>query len=630
MILKRLKITNFKGVSDQEISFKNRTTISGENATGKTTIADAWYWLMTGRDSNLVDNPAVIPLGATEANPTVEAELDIDGKTVTVRKVQTYKAKDGKESTTNQYLVNEVPMAERDFKKKLEDYGVDTEKFLVLSHPDNLLKDTSKKNREYIRNQILFPMAESKTDKELAKKAKLKELCELLDKYTLNEIEAMQKATLAKIDKEIGKDNKIANARIDELMRGKANLNEKEIAAQLKSVTTKLTKAENTTDTYKQKCEEIKAEIMQAKFDLNAVSSDLKAEAIKMQNELETLLVDARNELSQFERRKADIERQIEAAKRAISDNAERAEFLNKRNEQISTEEFDEDSGVCPMCGRPFEKDKIDEMRQHFEDDKAQRLRDIYDEIEEIASDSGKKSEDYDRLQEELDELVKYTNEANTKVSDLIESIENIVIPDAEDTDEYKELNKKIKTLEKNLAKIEEAVVKSKEDAKNLELEHDEIKGQMRLVERDKQTDERIAEIRTDIRQAEINRANAEKIIYQMAELNKVKNASLEESINKHFRLVKWRLFKTLKNGNYEDDCTPVIDGFELWKAANKGREILAKLDIIDGLSKFYDQSYPVFLDNSESLSSVTEDRVDMSNQLVMFKVSEDKELKID
>ena len=217
MKINKLTISNFKGISHIAIHPTDRYTIAGQNGIGKTTIADAYYWLFCGKDSKLTDNPNVIPIGSTECQPTVEVELDIDGKIVTVKKMQKYKNKDGKESSSNQYFVNEVPMTEKDFKAKLQEVGIDTEKFLVLSHPDYLLKDNSKKNREYVRNEILFPMAESKSDKEIADIKKLKELSELLGNYKLNEIEAMQKATLKRITDEIGKDNTIANARIDEL-----------------------------------------------------------------------------------------------------------------------------------------------------------------------------------------------------------------------------------------------------------------------------------------------------------------------------------------------------------------------------------------------------------------------------
>lgn len=66
------------------------------------------------------------------------------------------------------------------------------------------------------------------------------------------------------------------------------------------------------------------------------------------------------------------------------------------------------------------------------------------------------------------------------------------------------------------------------------------------------------------------------------------------------------------------------------WKSTNTGREVLAKLDIIKGLQRFYGQSYPVFLDGAECLSDETIKRIEMNCQLILLKVTEDKELKIE
>lgn len=104
----------------------------------------------------------------------------------------------------------------------------------------------------------------------------------------------------------------------------------------------------------------------------------------------------------------------------------------------------------------------------------------------------------------------------------------------------------------------------------------------------------------------------------------------LTEEINKHFKIVKWKLFNYQKNGGYVDCCIPLIDDRQFGTSTNKGREILAKLDIISGLQEFFGQSYPVFLDNAESLSEKTTRRIDMDCQLVMMSVSEDKELRIE
>ena len=626
MKLNCLKISNFKGISELELVFKgDKTTISGENATGKSTVCDAWYWLMTGRDSSLVDNPDVIPIGATEVNPTVEAELDISGRKTTVRKVQVFKSKDGKSSTTNSYFVNEVPMTERDFKGKLEELGVDTEKLLVLSHPDFLLKDTSKKNRDYIRNKILFPMAESKTDKELAKKAKLKELSELLDNYNLAEIEAMEKATLARIDKEIGKDNKVANARIDELMRGKSGLNARAVENKKNELDIQISKMKQKSSERVARVEEIKADILDLKFDMNALAQEIKDGAIKAQNDLETMLLEARSEALELERRKADIENKIKQCESKIRANADRAEEIEQQAEELNKRVFDDKSTVCPTCGQNFPAKKVAEMKKNFEKRTEEEHKKLCDAIEEISKDSAIQSEQYDGLKDELDGVIAELNEQNTAIADISDKIGEVVVPEPDAHEVYKGMKVKMKDLEEEIANILYVETEEKLKQDQIEETRKAYVEQLAICERDSKADERIAEIRDDIRQAEINRANAEKIIYQLAELNKVKNASLENSINKHFKLVKWKLFKVLKNGNYEDDCTPIIDDRELWKSTNKGREVLAKLDIVDGLSRFYEQSYPILLDNAESLSEVTESRIEIGNQLVMFKVSEDK-----
>lgn len=631
MKLNKLTIANFKGISDKVLTFGGKNaTISGENAAGKTTICDAWYWLMTGRDSTLIDNPDIIPLGATEANPSVEAELDIDGKNTLVRKVQTFKTKDGKTSTTNAYFVNEVPLTERDFKAKLEELGVDVEKLLVLSHPDFLLKDTSKKNRDYIRNTILFPMAESKTDKALADDAGLTELSEMLDTYSIKEIEALEKATLTKIDKEIGKDNKVANARIDELLHSKSGLSVSQVESRKAELDAQLTEIEKQSTERLAETERLKSEDLTLGFDINSLVEDIKRDSVRTKVDLESGLVDARAKAVSLDKRKKEIEQIISDCDRTIHRNADKAEAIDRKVEMHKAASFDESLAICPTCGQAYPVDRVEEIRHQFEKSQSEAIAAYTAEIEEIASESAEASQRYDGAKKELSDLVSKQNENEEAIAGFIKGIDNIVDPNPEDNEDYKAMQQRKKEIEGRLAELVVQEVEEKMKLAELSRAMEIVKEQLSAIERDKITDERIAEIRQDIRQAEINRANAEKIIYQLTQLNKVKNESLEESINKHFKLIKWKLFKTLKNGNYEDDCTPVIDGYELWKATNKGREILAKLDIVDSLSRFYGQNNPVLLDNAESLSEVSTSRIDIGNQLIMFKVSENKELEVD
>lgn len=51
MTIERMHIQNFKGIRDLEIDFGAVTRISGMNGTGKTTIPDAFSWVLFNKDS---------------------------------------------------------------------------------------------------------------------------------------------------------------------------------------------------------------------------------------------------------------------------------------------------------------------------------------------------------------------------------------------------------------------------------------------------------------------------------------------------------------------------------------------------------------------------------------------------
>ena len=625
MILKKLTISNFKGIAERTIDFSAKTEISGQNGTGKTTIMDAYFWLMSGKDSTLTDNPNVIPIGATECMPTVEAVFDMDGKSATVRKVQKYKNKDGKESTSNQYIVNEVPMTERDFKAKLEEYGID-DRFLVLSHPDFLLNDTSKKGREFVRNKILFPMAQELSDKEIADAKDLPELSKLLDDYSLSEIEAMNKATLKKINDEIGKDNVIANARIDELLKGKSGKLVAKTEQQIKAVKDNIASNRNEQNRVAEKVHKLESQIMQLKFDASAFLSAKNDQISRKKMEIDKTLAEHMKMAGQANNELVRLNTNIEVKQDTIRTNEGRIEYLKQKAEELKASEFDKSTTVCPTCGQTYPADMAKQIEENFLLEKEAKIKSVAAEIGELEEANETRKKEIALYCADRDEQQKTLKEIEQKCKELKAEYDSIVFPDFRETEGYKAFEKQITDREQEIAQTNCDNLKETENELLTQLSS--LQAELAQANEDKRIDERVKEIREAILQAEVNRANAEKVLYQVEQLGKAKNEMLEDSINKHFKLVKWKLFRTLKNGSIEDACTPEIDGFELGKSANRGRETLAKLDIIAGLQKFYGVSYPVFVDNFESVSNQTADRISMNGQLVLLKVTEDQELK--
>jgi DNA repair exonuclease SbcCD ATPase subunit len=131
--IKELRINSFKGVKALTINFDSQTNIFGANGTGKTTVFDAFTWLLFGKDSTERKDFNVKTLDKTgKSKPMVECEVSailvIDGQENTLKRVlkEDWVTKRGttekefKGNTTNLYW-NEVPMTVTDFTRKVND-----------------------------------------------------------------------------------------------------------------------------------------------------------------------------------------------------------------------------------------------------------------------------------------------------------------------------------------------------------------------------------------------------------------------------------------------------------------------------------------------------------------------------
>ena len=156
------------------------------------------------------------------------------------------------------------------------------------------------------------------------------------------------------------------------------------------------------------------------------------------------------------------------------------------------------------------------------------------------------------------------------------------------------------------------------------------MKSEISRASNNDSIDEQIAELRKKQIEYEQALADCEDILDQIKEIGKKKNNLLTEEINSNFEVVKWIFYEYQKNGEYKEICVPTINGKRFGECTNTGLEVLAKLDIVKGLQKFYGSFYPVFLDNAECLDSKSKSKIDMNCQLIMMCVSEEKELKVE
>lgn len=637
--IKRIELTDFKGVKNAKYEFGDKTKISAENGAGKTTISDAFYWIFTDKNYSLASNPNIRPNDGRECTPTVIAELEIDGKPVTVAKFQKCTVKKSRAggndtvSLSNSYEVNSVEYGERDFKAKLNEYGFDFELFLALSHPDVF---TSQKSNDM--RKVLFSLASEKSDLEIAQATDdVEELTKLLENYTMEEVKAMQNATLRKIKENYGKEGEILRAKIEGLESAKVDIDVAEYElgkrAVMELIKSNKAKQEDNSKLFEEK-QKLSDGILELQFELNDLQRKANEENIAEHEELNRKISDKKFLVRKTKDTIVETKQMIGFTNQNIDTLKQNLSVARDDWKSANERVFDEKSLVCPYCGQEYPIEKKEQLKADFESHKAEELKRATvfgNKTKEMLDNEKKRLEE---LEKELPEHEQSLEMLNSAIADLEKQLSELSqLIDISDREDVKAIKAQIAEKEKAMQSgnsADEIRSQLKAELEELQEQYNEFERKIAKASNNIEIDEQILELRAKQGEYEQSKADCEKILHQLSLVSRKKNELLTEEINKHFKIVKWKLFDYQKNGGYVDCCIPLIDDRQFGTSTNKGREILAKLDIIKGLQKFFGQSYPVFLDNAESLSEQTTNRIDMDCQLIMMTVSEDKELRIE
>ena len=634
--INKMHLTNFKGIKDRTIDFNsNLTEIIGKNGSGKTTLATAYHWLFANTDNDLKSNPNVYPINLEEGCPSVEIDMTIDDKPVKIRKTQDRKVTESngtkKVALTNTYSVNEVPLSERDMQKKLSDMGFDFEKFSTLTNPNAFLsekKDTQRK--------MLFAMASNYTDYQVATMLTgVDEATALLKDYSVDEVKAMQNATLKKINECYGKKGEILVARIEGLELSKVDLDFSSLELQrncLKEQIEKNQESQRVGGQFEKDLTELSSESRVLSSRIAELTAQLEAEHKASEEKLSAHKREAQDKAFVLDN---DIRKYTDEV-RIYEDSFKRSETekegLEKKLSEARTLTMDEGKTRCPVCSRLYPESKVTIIKANFETEKKAKIEYLENQIKENASWLAIRKAELTEIKRKLEKATSDRQALETALN------EQIFVPKGGTEEERKilgELNKTKSQFESKNSLIESKkssmpnmnALKSEEMALHNELRNCEI--QLSKADDNCRIDEKILELREQQKAYEQSRADAEKVLYQLDEIQKKKNELLTEEINKNFSIVKFVFFTYLKNGSYTETCIATINGKELGSSTNTGLEIKARLDIISGLQKFYNGFYPVFLDGSEALDSTSKSEITMPCQMIYLTVVDDKDLTI-
>lgn len=635
-ILKKVVLENFMCYAHTEFDFYAITKIMAKNGKGKSTIATAYLWCLFNCDYELKDNPvvrrAVDGKSVDDMDTSVELTLDVDGKEITMKKVQkrTY-SKDGSSyKDDNKYFINDVPKTLKDFNAYLD---MDMNVFKMCSNVNAFLNQKPAEMREY-----LFGLVGDVTDLDIAsQKAELAELVPLLNKYTVEELSAMNKATKTKITKDLP----ILDGQIKEKERDiqlKQAIEVSDLELQKNSLKEQITDCvAKQTDNNKLMAEYDKAssDILNLKFELSDRSRKANEDNVKARKDIENKISDKQFLIRQTEKTIDDCENQIDSSKHhsvVLNESIESYRNLYKNTHSLK---FDESNLVCSYCGQEYPEDKKEQIKADFESKKAAEIKKITNLGNNAKSELDKENETIASLEKELVEHRKSLEMLNTAIADLKKQLSELPQEiDVSTTEEYKALEQKIAEKEQAMHKANDisavkAELKAQETALRQQLAECESKIAKSDTAADEQRLEELKQIRID---SEQNKTNAEKILDLLDELDKAKNEALTEAVNSHFGLVKWQLFEYAKNGNYKSCCIPTVDGKSiLTTMSNKGNRILGRVDICNSIQKISGISVPIILDDSESLDEENQKKVAemVDSQLIMLIVNDSEKLEI-
>ena len=638
MKIRLLKVVaeNFMCYAHAEFDFHAITKIMAKNGKGKSTIATAYLWCLFNCDYELKDNPVVRReidgKSVDDMDTSVELALDVGGKEITMKKVQkrTY-SKDGSSyKDDNKYFINDVPKTLKDFNAYLD---VDMNVFKMCSNVNAFLNQKPAEMREY-----LFGLVGNVTDLDIAQqKAELAELVPLLNKYTVEELSAMNKATKTKITKDLPiLDGQIKEKERDIQLKQAIDVSDLELQRNsLKEQIADCVAKQTDNDKLMAEYDKASSDILNLKFELNDMSRKANEENVKARRDIENRISDKKFLVKKTEKTIADTENNITYQQNTIESINKNLQGIRDKWKAENERKFDETSLICPYCKQEYPEDKKEQLRADFDSHKAEELKFITSNGNLFKDKLDENKKILEDLHNELPQHKESLEMLNTAIADLEKQLSELPQEiDVTGTEEYKALEQQIAEKEQAMHKANDiSAVKAELKAQETALRQQLAECESQIAKSDVTADEeRLEELRKTKIDSEQNKANAEKILDLLDELDKAKNEALTEAVNSHFGLVKWQLFEYAKNGNYKSCCIPTVDGKSiLTTMSNKGNRILGRVDICNSIQKISSMSVPIILDDSESLDITNQKKVAemVDSQLIMLIVNDSEKLEI-
>lgn len=647
MELLKLKLENFKGIGKFEFNPNGLNgDIYGDNATGKTTVFDAFIWLLFDKDSDNRKDFNIKSIDKTgesvhHLEHSVTGIFSIGAKKVTLQKIFKEKwvrargqAVEKFSSHTTDHLVNGVPCSKGEYTATIKEIA-DEKVFRLVTDP---LYANEQLSWQELRD-IIFEVCGNVSDEDVCSDKTLAPLLAYLNEG--KSIDDMKKIVAAR-QRKINEDLKLIPARIAELsnMEQLKGTSEEELLVvieRLKSTiadkNSKLSMIANggLTSTYKLKISELQ---VKAKEELAAINED----NISKREQLKEKVSSLKNEKSRINNEVVQAEYSIKNLKTEIADNENKINRLREQGNAACERQFkhEEINCTCPMCNQELPeyqlqaaKDKMAKMLEDFNLKKSEEVTEINakgkalkaeienskERLESLIAENADREEEIKStnkniiaLEEKINEIKTVeTSETIEKINDEITELQNKIKNEAESSEkETSAIKAGIAELETKVGNYQEEIASIRQYAKTQERINELKEQQVTLAKEYEELSDKIFLVETFVRR---------------------KVEMVEQRINNKFKLARFKMYaENITNEGIAECCETTLDGVP-YRDLNNAAKINVGLDIIRTLSEYYGFKAPIFVDNAEAVTKL----IDMDTQIIRLIVSEpDKTLRIE
>ncbi|ECQ6721794.1 ATP-binding protein [Listeria monocytogenes] len=640
--LLKLQLENFKGIKELEIDFQDNTSIYGANASGKTTILDAFTWLLFDKDSTNKKDFAIKTLDTEgnvihKLNHVVTAVLNIDGEQIELSKkyMEKWTKSRGKleqelTSHTTEYYIDEIKKKANEYKSFISEL-LDEEVFKLITNPLYFNEQFDWKKRR----AMLIKIAGDVTDAEvMSADDSLKDLSIFLGKHSIED----KLIQINEQRKNLRKRLELIPELVNEATKAKQDvtgLNPSDIKGELSVI-------EEQIQLIEQEKNVLKNGGIQTEFNKQKANIELELTKIKANEQKETQellmskkeeIFDERNELIDVNNRIGESTFLIQRKQGEIATKQQELIKLGKEWDTLQVERFDEHRKSCPTCGQDFPAEHLNSMIEKFNQEKAEKIKENEAAgksskavIEETEGDIAELTFDIKANELELNNIESKLEILEQEKIDLEHQLEQ-----AENSTTYIEKQSELEMIEEKLRDEKgssiTAVAEIQIKIDKLNAEASDLKADLAKFDSNQKQENRIQELEEEAAEKGAKYDELEMGLYLIERFNKAKCNLLEDKINSKFKYVSFKLFKTQINGGIDECCETIYNGVPYNSGLNNAARINGGLDIINALTEHVQVRATIFVDNRESVTEL----IDTESQLVSLIVTEsDKNLRVE